>query len=87
MEVLKVIAAPRAREAARPRFASDEERRKHREMMLRQRLYPLAQKRCLDTGLPLPPEKIVSQISDSAFIRIKITLNSLKGVRKNENYY
>lgn len=71
-------AAPLVREAARPRFASDEERRKHSETMLKQRLYLLAQKRCLDAGLPLPPKEIISYSPDSSFIRMKLILHSLR---------
>ena len=59
----------------------------HIEEMLQRRIRLLAERRCLDAGLPLPPKEVVPQISDSAFIRIKLTLNLLlKGVRKNENY-
>ena len=99
MEALKVIAAPQVREAARPRFSSDEERRKHREMMLRQRLQQLIQS-YMDAGMT--PSAIiaktikkvirchgmtittVSQKTGIPYNKLQPSLNGLRELRPDE---
>lgn len=99
VEVLKVFAAPQVREAARPRFASDDERQKHKEMMLRQRLYQLIQG-YLDAGMT--PSTVIAKViksvirwrgmtitevakmTDIPYNKLQPSLNGLRELRPDE---
>lgn len=98
VEVLK-IAAPLVRVAARPRFASDDERQKHKEMMLRQRLYQLIQG-YLDAGMT--PSTVIAKViksvirwrgmtitevakmTDIPYNKLQPSLNGLRELRPDE---